>query len=71
MYTLNTMANITANHILKLELPDSLPMGDYEVLLVLNEKNNNRSPLKFPSINTNINSAETFGRENIYGNEGR
>jgi hypothetical protein len=48
MITLNTRTTITRNnHILKIDVSDSIPEGEYEVLIVLSENNKRKKTTSY------------------------
>ncbi|MCH8317136.1 MAG: hypothetical protein IIA88_01345 [Bacteroidetes bacterium] len=79
MITLNKKAYINDDHILTLNLPKSIPTGEYEILVVLGEnqkpknkrKQKQKKTLWFPKSNAKIDPNETFRRVDMYGNDGR
>lgn len=73
MRTLNIKARITRkNHVLQLDLKDVVPEGEYQVLVVLEEiKKSLKLPIRFHKTDIAINPALNFGRDEIYGDNGR
>jgi len=77
MITLNKKAYINDDHILTLNLPKSIPTGEYEILVVLGEnqkpgsKQKQKEPLWSLKLKGKIHPKETFRREDMYGDDGR
>jgi len=44
MPTIQTKTQINSNRKLSIELPDNFPLGDYEVLIILNPKESEEQP---------------------------
>jgi len=60
------------NHVLQFDLKDVVPDGEYQVLIVLEEiKKSLKLPIRFHKTDTAIDPALNFGREEIYGDNGR
>jgi hypothetical protein len=69
MITLNTHTSLRpGNRILKIDLSNTIPDGEYDVLIVLEEKTQ-KEPLTFAKHNISITQNQTFGREDIYGED--
>jgi hypothetical protein len=73
MRTLNIQAKITRKDpIIHLNLKDVVPDGEYQVLVVIESiKNALKQPLKFRTTDAAIDPGLNFGRDEIYGNDGR
>ena len=71
MITLNTKVNIGKSHILTINLPNTIQSGEYDALLVLDKNNKKQEPIWFPNYSFNIESRNTFRREDMYGENGR
>ncbi len=73
MHTLSLNAKITQKDpVLKLDLKNVVPDGDYHVLVVLEAAGQlSKKPLRFRTSDINITAASTFGRDEIYGDNGR
>ena len=71
MITLNTKVKIDKSHILTINLPNTIQSGEYDALLVLDKNNKKQEPIWFPNYSFNIESRNTFRREDMYGENGR
>jgi hypothetical protein len=73
MLTLNLKARISKkNHVLQLDLKDVVPDGEYQVLVVIEEiKKSLKLPIRFHKTDVAIKSDQHFGRDEIYGDNGR
>ena len=74
MITVKTTAHIDDKGEVKVQLPEGLSPGEYNLLIVIDEKplvKKANEPLKFASYNYVIPAGETFRREDMYGDEGR
>ncbi len=72
MLTVNKNVSLTKNNsIVSFDL-GKLPEGEYQLLLVVDDKpKKSTKQIWFPSFNTKIDTAQSFSREEIYGNDGR
>ena len=72
MLTFNKSAVITkANHIVSFDL-HKLPEGEYEILVVVEEKTKaTKESIRFSNFDVNIDTHQTFRREDMYGDNGR
>jgi len=73
MITLNTHTTITrTNQVLKIDTSGSVPDGEYDVLIVLEERQKvPRRQLKFSNHKVIIAPDQHFNREELYENDGR
>ncbi|MBI5219614.1 MAG: hypothetical protein HY958_11850 [Bacteroidia bacterium] len=71
MITLNTKATVTDNSILMFPLPSTLPKGEYDILIVIDDTPKTKEPLWFMDLKGTINPNETFRREDMYDDNGR
>ena len=73
MITLNTHTILTRkNPVLKIDTTGSVPEGEYDVLIVLEEKQKaKKEPLTFSNHKVVIAPDQRFNREELYGNDGR
>ncbi len=72
MLTFQTTARVAQDRCLNLHLPTDLAVGEYEVLVVLEEKDQpERRLLEFSAHHLGSTDAETFSREDFYGDDGR
>lgn len=73
MITLNTQVVITRkNPVLKVDVSNTVPEGEYEVLIVLEEKQKSKKqPLSFSNHKVVIAPDQRFCREELYGDDGR
>ena len=73
MITLNIHTTITrSNPILKVDVSNSVPEGEYEVLIVLEESpKGKKQSLTFSNHKISISPNQTFNREELYGENGR
>jgi uncharacterized membrane protein len=74
MITVKTTAHVDDNREVKVQLPENLAPGEYELLIVIDEKSiekKTKKPLKFANYNYQVAEGETFRREDIYGEDGR
>ena len=71
MITLNTKVKIDKSHILTINLPKTIQSGEYDALLVLDKNNKKKEPIWFPNYSFNVESLNTFRREDIYSENGR
>ncbi|MFH1005157.1 MAG: hypothetical protein V1781_06650 [Bacteroidota bacterium] len=71
MMTLNTKATVTDNSVLMLSLPKNLPKGEYDIVIVIEDKVYVDAPLWSMNLKGKINPDETFRREDMYDDNGR
>ena len=73
MITLNTHTSVTPkNRTLKVDISNTIPDGEYDVLIVLEESTKQKKqPLSFSNHKIKIAPDQTFNREEIYGDDGK
>ena len=71
MITLNTKATVTDNSMLMLTLPKNLPKGEYDIVIVIEDRVHEDAPLWSMNLKGKINPSETFRREDMYDDNGR
>ena len=71
MITLNIKGAVKDNSVLVLNLPKSLPNGEYDMLLVIDETPRKNGPLRFMNFECKIDPNQTFRREDMYDDNGR
>jgi hypothetical protein len=75
MRTIETTAVVTADHTITVKLPDDVPAGEYRVVVVMANENQDRaSPLPFNLIPLDLGpwpEGFTASREQLYGDDGR
>lgn len=73
MKAIETIATVTADGFLTVELPSEIPAGKYQVVLVIDEQpvtKEKRSPLRFAAYPVGLVSESfTFRREDLYAND--
>ena len=75
MITIQTTVRVEENHPLRVEVPNPIPPGDYDLVLVLEKKpvflTTDKPKLTFADHQFLIPADQTFGREGLYGEDGR
>ena len=73
MITLNTHTTINRNNsVLKVDVAGTVPDGEYDVLIVLEETGiQKKKSLSFSNHQVNIPASQTFRREDLYGDDAR
>lgn len=72
MITIKDKATITKeNHQLIIDVGSEVPEGEYELEIVLNKIKRDKKPFTFRTSEANINAASTFGRQELYDDDGR
>lgn len=73
MKAIKTTATVTADSQITLTLPSTIPAGEYQVVLVIDEQpvtEKKRSPLRFAAYPVGLVSESfTFRREDLYAND--
>ncbi|KOP23487.1 hypothetical protein AMR41_26015 [Hapalosiphon sp. MRB220] len=73
MKTITTIGTVTADGKLTVQLPPDIPVGEHQVVVVIDEKpvtKEKRSPLKFSAYPVGLVSQSlTFRREDLYAND--